>query len=200
MHGQVFVGAFIISCLQARVSRSQIWPDSASSLDQQNHNTSSDASQPEASPTRLFKTGELEVVNVGASSLILDASIIDVPLHQPLETLRDHPCWIVSGLYMQGASWVRSNTVERQPSVSPRQKAGAAVHFAQKPVTSHLPAVALRVPTHNPDQGLHGLVPVYQSRRKDTSPVAALHFDVADRESSWTSTASIFLEEYLDFN
>ena len=187
-----------MSCLEARVSNRQTRPKTSSSIDQQIHNASSDASQPEASPAHVFKTGELDIVNVGAPSLILDASIIDMPLHQPLQTLDEHPYWIVSGLYMQGASWVRANNAEGQPSVSPRPKAVAAVHFAQKPVTLPLPAVALRVASRIPDQELHVLVPVYQSRRKDTSPVVALHFDVADGESTWTSTACIFLEEILE--
>ena len=178
-----------MSCLQTRVGKEEAVPKSSRSLDEEHDSTASDNPQPGVSPARLLTGGEVEVVNGGAPSLMLDASIINVPLAQPSQTIAEHhPVWIVSGLYMQGASWVREIEAKHQPS-------SVTGHFVQRPCSSLLPPVALRGSSHSLDKGLQGLVPVYQSRRKDTSPVVALHFDEASCGTTWTSSACILLED-----
>jgi len=185
-----------MSCLQTRVGKEEAVPKSSRSLDEEHDSTASDNPQPGVSPARLLTGGEVEVVNGGAPSLMLDASIINVPLAQPSQTIAEHhPVWIVSGLYMHGASWVREIEAKHQPSSSPRPIINVPGHFVQRPCSSLLPPVALRVSSHSLGKGLQGLVPVYQSRRKDTLPVVALHFEEASCETTWTSTACILLEE-----
>jgi hypothetical protein len=171
-------------------------PKFSRSLDTEHDSTTSDNSQPRVLPARSLTGGEVEVVNVGAPSLVLDASIMDVPLAQPSQTIAEHhPVWIVSGLYMQGASWVREIEAKHQPSSPPCSIINVTGHFVQRPCSSLLPPVALRGSSHSLDKGLQGLVPVYQSRRKDTSPVVALHFDEASCGTTWTSSACILLED-----
>jgi hypothetical protein len=185
-----------MSCLQTRVGKEEAVPKFSRSLDEKHDSTTSDNSQSGVSPAHTLTGGEVEVVNVGAPSLMLDASILNVPLAQPSQTIAEHhPVWIVSGLYMQGASWVREIEAKHQPSSSPRPIINVTGHFVQRPCSSLLPPVALRVSSHSLGKGLQGLVPVYQSRRKDTSLVVALHFDEASSGSTWTSTACILLED-----
>ena len=184
-----------MSCLQTRVGKEEAVPKFSRSFDEEHDSTTSDNSEHGVSPARLLTGGEIEVVTVGTPTLTLGASIMDVPLVQPSQTIAEHhPVWIVTGLYMQGASWVRDVEAKHQPSSSPRP-INVTGHFVQRPCSSLLPPVALRVSSHSLGKGLQGLVPVYQSRRRDTSPVVALRFDEASCGTTWSSTACILLED-----
>jgi len=43
-------------------------------------------------------------------------------------------------------------------------------------------------------QGFGSLVPVYQSRHKDSTLVAVLHFENAGNDKNWAAAANITLE------
>jgi len=78
----------------------------------QQPNTISNQEQNTQRPQSFGLIGAGELTQIGAAHLMLRASITGMTcMHQRLVQVQDEHVWYVSGLHLQGASWVADDTV-----------------------------------------------------------------------------------------
>lgn len=100
--------------------------------------------------------------------------------------------WFVNGLCLHGATWIP--TAPTNMAEDPGMKFGASGQFVQRPVNADLPIIALGECTMESVR-MGSCVPIYHSRRKGASLVAALDFYKYGDDCSWAKAASILLED-----
>ena len=151
------------------------------------------ASGASASSPGAQQAEQLRVSNTGVPHLTLSARVTKMtdPTEITSQGYRDKGLWFVSGLCLHGASWVPTATDGMTEDSG--TTLGAHGQFERRPVHAQLPITVLGVCSRE-NTGLEGCVPVYHSRRKGKTLVAALDFTDACGDCSWARASSILLE------